>query len=86
MTQIINNRFSYSNPPNISYPAVTDWHIFDDGERIPITELVDTANQQEAHIASLLAEIQRLTEMVPMSAPAAAPIGLGLTRLSHSPN
>lgn len=81
MTQSLNQRFSYSNSPHFTYPAVTDWHVFDDGERISISELVETANQQEAHIATLLTKIQRLNQLVTSSAPAAI-----LALLVLSPN
>ncbi len=79
MTKSLNQRFTYSNPPHFANPAITDWHIFDDGARIPINELVETANQQESHIADLLAEIQRLKQLVTITAPAAPTSGLILS-------
>lgn len=53
-------RFTYSNPPHWANPAITDWQLYDDGERISVADLVDMANQQEACIQSLLAEINLL--------------------------
>lgn len=81
MTQSLNQRFTYSNPPHPYYPAIADWTVYDDGERIAISQLVETANQQEAHIADLLTEIQRLTAQVENAPPAALPI-----LLEASPN
>ena len=62
MTQIINERYTYNNPPHWACAAVTDWQVFNDGQRISVAELVEKANQQEAHIQTLLAEIQLLKE------------------------
>ena len=86
MTQSLNQRFSYSNPPHWACSDVIDWQVYDDGERIPVSQLVRTANQQEAHIANLLAEIQRLTELMTDTAPAGPPIDPSSTQLSLSQN
>ena len=51
-------RFSYNDPPHWANAAITDWHVYDDGERISVSQLVEKANQQEQHIKDLLAEIQ----------------------------
>ena len=67
MSQILNERFSYNNPPHFACAAVTDWQVFDDGERISVDRLVSKANQQEQHIQDLLSEIQQLREQVSKS-------------------
>lgn len=53
-------RFSYNDPPHWANPAITDWHVYDDGVRISVSHLVEKANQQEQHIKDLLAEIQEI--------------------------
>ena len=79
MPKSVNKRFTCSNPPHWACTDVIDWQVYDDGERIPVSRLVTTANQQEAHIANLLTEIQRLTELVTDTATAVPPSGLTLS-------
>lgn len=47
------NRFSCSNPPHLTYPAVIDWHVYDDGERISVNTLVREANRLQHELQQL---------------------------------
>ena len=46
-------RFDYNNPPHIYYPAVTDWHVYDEGERISVATLVRRANELQRELNKL---------------------------------
>ena len=51
-------RFDYNNPPHMHYPAVTDWHVYDEGERISVATLVRRANELQREIKSLKKQLE----------------------------
>ena len=56
------SRFSYNDPPHWANPALIDWHVYDDGERISISRLVREANQLQREVEALKAAIPKPEE------------------------
>ena len=47
------SRFSYNDPPHWANPALIDWHVYDDGERISVSRLVREANRLQREVEEL---------------------------------
>lgn len=47
------SRFSYNDPPHWANPALNDWHVYDDGERISVSRLVREANRLQREVERL---------------------------------
>lgn len=55
-------RFDYNSPAHMHYPAVTDWHVYDERERISIPVLVRRANELQREVKELRQQIEAQQE------------------------
>lgn len=59
MTSITSSaRFTVSAPPHMMHPGLTDWHLYDDGERISPDRLANEANKLQRKVNELQEQVK----------------------------